>query len=72
MACICCQEKINSVDYKEIESLKGFVTSQYKIVPHKKTGLCGKHQRKVANAIKVARFMALMPYTRNQTQKIAQ
>ena len=69
MPCICCQEKVNKVDYKEAELLRKFTTGQFKIKPNKYTGLCKKHQRRVANAIKIARFMALLPYTRNQTRR---
>lgn len=69
MFCICCQEKINRVDYKETAVLRKFVSGQFKIMPSKKNKLCKKHQRKVAEAIKNARYMALMPYTRGQTRK---
>ena len=40
-----------------------------KIIPGKRNHLCPKHQRQVMQAVKNARFMALMPYTRNQTRK---
>lgn len=69
MPCIPCQEKVNSVDYKETRLLRKFVTGQFKILPRSRTGLCPKHQRQVTQAIKHARYLALMPYTRNQTRK---
>ena len=69
MNCFFCQEKIEVVDYKESALLRKFVSSQFKIRPNFGTQLCPKHQRKVANAIKLARFMALMPYTKEQTRK---
>jgi small subunit ribosomal protein S18 len=69
MACICCQEKINHVDYKQTDILRKFVSGQFKILSSSRSGLCQKHQRKVANAIKLARYMALMPYTKGQTIK---
>ena len=69
MTCICCQEKITAIDYKETKILRKFTTGQFKIIPAKRSGLCPKHQRQVANAIKLARYMALMPYTRAQTRK---
>jgi len=69
MPCICCQEKINRVDYKEVRILRKFVTSQFSLKNHKKTGLCKKHQRKVSQAVKNARFMALMPHVRSQTRQ---
>ena len=69
MACICCQEKINHVDYKQADVLRKFVSGQFKIFSSTRTGLCPKHQRMVANAVKIARFMALLPYTKGQTIK---
>lgn len=69
MPCICCQEKVDRIDYKETDILRKFVTGQFKVMSSKRTGLCQKHQRKAANAVKIARYMGLMPYTRNQVQK---
>ena len=56
-------EGISSVDYKDIELLKGFVTESGKIVPARITGPKAKYQRQLTKAIKVARYLALMPYT---------
>lgn len=56
-------EGISSVDYKDIELLKGFVTESGKIVPARITGTKAKYQRQLTTAIKVARYLALMPYT---------
>ena len=54
-----------TVDYKDIESLKRFVsTEKGKILPRKVTGTCAKHQRMVANEIKNARFMAILPFAK--------
>lgn len=69
MKCPFCQDNINRVDYKNTALLRKFVTSEFKIKSSVRTQLCDKHQRVVANAIKLARYMALMPYTRNQTVK---
>jgi small subunit ribosomal protein S18 len=69
MTCIACQEKVNYVDYKQTDVLRKFVSGQFKVFGASRTGFCKKHQRMVANAIKLARFMALMPYTRTQTRK---
>jgi len=66
MECPFCQDNINRVDYKNREFLRKFVTSQFKVASSRRNRLCAKHQRKVANAVKLARYMALMPYTRNQ------
>jgi len=51
------------VDYKDVEQLKKFLTERGKILPHRVTGNCAKHQRQLARAIKRARFMALLPFT---------
>ncbi len=56
-------EGISSVDYKDLELLKGFVTESGKIVPARITGTKAKYQRQLTKAIKVARYLALMPYT---------
>ncbi len=67
--CVCCRDRINNIDYKRTDVLRKFVTSQFKIFNTKRTGLCNKHQRAVSLAVKRARYMALMPYTKNQTLK---
>ncbi|MEK7604138.1 MAG: 30S ribosomal protein S18 [Patescibacteria group bacterium] len=67
MQCIFCQDNINKVDYKNARFLRKFVTSQFKIGSSRRNKLCSSHQRMVAQAIKLSRYMALMPYTRNQT-----
>ena len=61
--CTFTAEGITSVDYKDIELLKGFVTESGKIVPARITGTKAKYQRQLTKAIKVARYLALMPYT---------
>lgn len=61
-ACYFCVNNIKEVDYQDTESLKKFVSSYMKIAPKKRSGLCSKHQRKTANAIKNARIAGLMPY----------
>ncbi len=61
--CKFCEDKDVEIDYKDVSTLKKYTTDVGKIVGRKKTGLCAKHQRAVANAIKRARYMALMPYT---------
>ena len=62
-------EVIAKVDYKDVAFLRKFVTSEFKMKPAKRNKLSDKDQRRVANAVKIARYMALMPYTRNQTVK---
>ncbi|PJA50003.1 30S ribosomal protein S18 [Candidatus Shapirobacteria bacterium CG_4_9_14_3_um_filter_39_13] len=61
-SCPFCQSGQNP-DYKEPEMLKKYLSDQGKIVKHLRTGVCAKHQRKLATAIKQARFLALLPFT---------
>jgi small subunit ribosomal protein S18 len=61
--CRFCADKNVKVDYRDPNTLKLFVTERGKIIPRRISGNCAHHQRKVANAIKQARQIALMPYT---------
>jgi len=60
--CRFCKQKINSVDYKDINLLRRFLTPVSKILSSRVSGNCAKHQSMVSNAIKKARFLALLPY----------
>lgn len=60
--CYFCSQNFQEIDYKEIELLKRFVSSQAKIIDPRHTGVCAKHQRKLAQAVKRARFLGLLPY----------
>ncbi|MFH1193649.1 MAG: 30S ribosomal protein S18 [bacterium] len=60
--CHFCTNNIKEIDYKDTETLKRFISSYGKIVPRKRNGVCAKHQRKLAMAIKRARTMALLPF----------
>ena len=51
------------IDYKDVDLLSQFITERKKILPRRSTGLNAKEQRKIGQAIKRARFMALLPYT---------
>ena len=51
------------IDYKDLETLKAYITETGKIVPSRITGTKAKYQRQLATAIKRARFLALLPYT---------
>jgi small subunit ribosomal protein S18 len=55
-------EGIKEIDYKDIATLKGYVTETGKIVPSRITGTKARYQRQLATAIKRARFLALLPY----------
>ena len=61
--CYFTANKIELIDYKDIKTLSRFVTDRGKIVPKRNSGLCAKWQRRVALAVKRARFMGLLPYT---------
>lgn len=62
--CYFCSQNLNEIDYKDLDNLRKFVSSQAKIVDPKHTGICSKHQRKLAEAVKRARFIGLLPYVR--------
>jgi len=61
--CQFCADKSQEIDYKDVEKLKRFVSEKGKILPRRVTGTCALHQRKVTEAIKRARTVALLPYT---------
>ena len=61
--CHYCVEKQKKVDYKDIENLRRYTSERGKIIPRRVTGNCAKHQRLLTEAIKRARYMALLPYT---------
>ena len=56
-------EGVVRIDYKDLETLKGYVTETGKIVPSRITGTAAKYQRQLTSAVKRARFLALLPYT---------
>ena len=60
--CKFCVEKIDTVNYKDVRLLGQFVAESGKIVPRRLTGVCTPHQRRVADAIKQARNIALLPF----------
>jgi small subunit ribosomal protein S18 len=60
--CKFCVEKIDSVNYKDVRMLSGFVAESGKIVPRRLTGVCTPHQRRLSEAIKQARNIALLPF----------
>lgn len=63
--CQFCAEKGSEIDYKDVETLKKFVTERGKILPKRITGTCAMHQRELTRAIKRARTVALLPYTQD-------
>ena len=61
------EARIRFVDFKDERFLSRFVTDNGKILPSRLSGTCARHQRQLACAIKKARYLALLPYTRGQT-----
>jgi small subunit ribosomal protein S18 len=60
--CNFCVDKAESIDYKDIAKLRKYMAESGKILPRRMTGVCARHQRELAVAIKRARQMALIPY----------
>jgi len=54
---------VKQIDYKDLDTLKSYITETGKIVPSRITGTSAKYQRQLASAIKRARYLALLPYT---------
>ena len=60
--CAFCQEKIDQIDYKDVNRLKKYISEAGKILPRRMSGTCAAHQRLLATAIKRARIAALLPF----------
>ena len=67
--CSFCVEKAQFIDYKDVEKLRRYISERAKIEPPRKTGVCAKHQRLLAAAIKKARHLALIPYIPGQSYR---
>ena len=63
--CRYCADKSQHIDYKDVNSLRYYVSERGKIVPRRISGTCAAHQRGIAEAIKNARQVALMSYTKS-------
>ena len=61
--CVFCKDRVEFVDYKDVATLRRFVSERGKIRARRVTGNCSQHQRDVATAVKNAREMALLPYS---------
>ena len=66
--CPVCETGVRVVDYKDERTLGRFTTERGKILPSRLSGMCARHQRQVATAIKRARFLGLLPYIRGYTR----
>ena len=62
--CSFCTEKTKAIDYKDVAKLTKFTTERGKMIPRRVSGVCARHQRMLAMAIKRARFIALIPFVR--------
>ncbi|MEK7590304.1 MAG: 30S ribosomal protein S18 [Patescibacteria group bacterium] len=62
--CFFCSQNLKDVDYKDVNILQRFISSQAKIIDPKYTNICAKHQRRLATAIKRARIMGLLPFVK--------
>ena len=60
--CGFCVDKVEHIDYKDTARLLKYVSERGKIMPRRMSGVCAKHQRELAIAIKRARIVALLPY----------
>lgn len=56
-------EGVTEIDYKDVETLKNYITETGKIVPSRITGTSARYQRQLSKAIKRARYLALLPYS---------
>ncbi len=60
--CTFCVDKVEHIDYKDLNRLRKCITERGKIMPRRMSGVCAKHQRGLAIAIKRARIVAMLPY----------
>lgn len=60
--CQFCLDKATSIDYKDVNKLRRYITEKGKIIPRRTSGVCAMHQRELTTAIKRARYMVLLPF----------
>ena len=63
-SCPFCETRVRFIDYKDDRTLGRFITDHGKILPARLSGTCARHQRQLSNAVKRARYLALIPYVR--------
>ncbi len=61
--CQFCKQSVEYIDYKDLQTLKGYLNERGKIKARRTSGACPQHQRQLSAAVKNARDMALIPYT---------
>ena len=57
--------KVEEIDYKDLKTLRDYIMESGRIVPSRITGVHAKHQRQLAKSVKIARYLALLPYCDN-------
>ena len=70
-ACQYCRDKVDHVDYKDIATLRKFISDRGKIRSRRITGACRRHQNQIATAVKRAREIALLPYVGDTRESTA-
>src|SRR5437667_11066395 len=68
--CTFCVDKVQKIDYKDVGRIRRYISERGKIDPRRKSGTCAKHQRMLTEALKRARFMALLPYTAEHVRSL--
>ncbi|MDM8000960.1 MAG: 30S ribosomal protein S18 [Dehalococcoidia bacterium] len=68
--CAFCADKVEEISYRDAALLRRYISDRCKIEPRRRTGNCAKHQRALAQAIKRARHIALLPHTPAQMRKV--
>ena len=66
LKCPLCEAGVKDISYKDVYQLKKYTSVKGKIISTEKSGVCHKHQKKLTNAIKRARYMALLPYSSDE------
>ena len=61
--CAFCVDRVEYIDYKDVAKLRRFISDRAKILPHRVTCTCARHQRELTVAIKRARHLALLPFS---------
>lgn len=65
--CSFCVDHVKHIDYKDVQAIRRYISDQCKIESRRKSGVCAKHQRGLASAIKRARYLALLPLSTAHT-----
>jgi len=68
--CAFCADKVDDISYRDPALLRRFISDRCKIQPRRRSGNCAKHQRALAQAIKRARHIALLPHVQEQIRRV--